>query len=149
MVRLAAANDAAEVTRLLGAFRDHLRRDHPSDAGLAASVDRLLGDPDTDYLLAGSPAEGICQLRYRHCVWLGAGDCTLEDLYVEPGARGSGFGRALVEAALESARERGCARVVLDTRDTNTAAVALYESVGFSSGRGPDGGTDIFMQVRL
>ena len=149
MVRLAAAQDAEEVTRLLGAFRDHLGREEPSNASLEASVGRLIGDADTDYLLAGSPAEGVCQLRYRHCVWLGAGDCTLEDLYVKPGARGSGFGRALVDAALERARERGCARMVLDTRNTNRAAVALYESVGFSSGREPDGSIDIFMRVRL
>ena len=149
MVRLAAAHDAEVVTRLLGAFRDDMGRDRPSDESLEASVGRLIGDADTDYLLAGSPAEGICQLRYRHCVWLSAADCTLEDLYVEPGARGSGFGRALVEAALERARERGCGRVVLDTRNTNTTAVALYESVGFSSGREPDGGVDIFMRLRL
>jgi len=149
MVRLADTDDLNDVTRLMIAFRDHLGRADPPDDSVEASVRRLLDDPATDYLLAGSPAEGVCQLRYRHCVWLGAEDCTLEDLYVSESARGGGVGRTLVEAALGRARERGCRRVVLDTHDTNEPAVALYESFGFRSSDGPGTGTNIFMRVRI
>jgi ribosomal protein S18 acetylase RimI-like enzyme len=149
MVRLAEPSDASDVIRLMQAFRDHLGRDDPPDATVESSVRHLLDDPATDYLLAGAPAEGVCQLRYRHCVWLGADDCTLEDLYVSEAGRGSGLGRALVGVALDRARERGCARVVLDTHDTNRAAVSLYESFGFASSDGPGTGTNIFMRLRL
>src|SRR5918998_3971848 len=107
-------------------FRNWWQRDEPGDAAFEAGVRRLLADPNTDFLLAGDPAAGVCQLRYRFAVWTGTEDCTIEDLFVDPGARGSGLGRALVEAALERARERGCARMELDVNEANPAALALY-----------------------
>ena len=78
-----------------------------------------------------------------------ADDCWLEDLFVEEDARGSGLGRALVEAALERARERGCARMELDVNEANAAALALYESLGFDSWSDPPGGRNLFMRRRL
>jgi ribosomal protein S18 acetylase RimI-like enzyme len=149
MVQLAGTNDASEVARLLSAFRDWQGRDYPTDASIHASVERLLADPDTEFLLAGDPPAGVLQLRFRHAVWTGTDDANLEDLFVTAEARGSGLGRELVEAALERARERGCARILLDTNESNEAALRLYESVGFRSGSGDAGGRDVFMRLRL
>ncbi|HWH45388.1 MAG TPA: GNAT family N-acetyltransferase [Thermoleophilaceae bacterium] len=98
---------------------------------MLASVERLLGDPDTDFLLVGEPAAGVCQLRYRHSVWTGTDDCWLEDLFIEDAARGEGLGAALVDAAIARAAERGAARIGLDVADANATARALYESRGF------------------
>ena len=100
---------------------------------IEATVRRLLADPNTEYLLAGSPPAGVCQLRYRLSVWTGTDDCCLEDLFVEADGRGSGLGRELVDAALQRARERGCARMDLDANEANAPALALYRSVGFDS----------------
>jgi ribosomal protein S18 acetylase RimI-like enzyme len=104
---------------------------------MRASVDRLMGDPATDFLLGaadGSPAPaGVVQLRYRHSVWTGSDDAWLEDLYVLDAARGTGLGRALTEYAFERARERGCFRIQLDVNVANEPAKALYESLGFSA----------------
>ena len=94
---------------------------------------RLLSDPNTDFLLAGDPPAGVCQLRYRYGIWSESDDCWLEDIFVEAGARGTGLGRALLEAAFGRARERGCARVELDVNETNQAALALYRSLGFEA----------------
>jgi ribosomal protein S18 acetylase RimI-like enzyme len=146
VVRLATADDVEEVARLLIAFRDHLGRDEPSAERFREVSRMLIADPNTEFLLAGEPAAGICQLRYRPCVWLDADDCTLEDLFVAGHARGAGLGRALVDAAIQRARARGCARIVLDANEANTAAIALYESAGFSSGSGP---RDLFLRRRV
>jgi GNAT superfamily N-acetyltransferase len=58
-------------------------------------------------------------------------DAELKRMYLEPGARGSGLGRALADAAIVAARGFGYRRLLLDTVSRLTAAVALYESLGF------------------
>jgi ribosomal protein S18 acetylase RimI-like enzyme len=130
-------------------FRNWWGRAEPSDERFEAGVRRLLADPNTEFLLGGEPLAGVCQLRYRYGLWHDAEDCWLEDVFVEESARGSGLGRALVEAAMERARERGCARVDLDVNEANPAALALYESLGFKGWSDPPGGRNLFMRLRL
>jgi len=151
---LAHPDDAETVARLLIAFRDWYGRDWPSDNAFLAGVERLIERVDTDFLLGAehddAPPAGVCQLRYRPCIWTAAEDCWLEDLFVVQTARRSGLGTALVEASLARARVRGCRRVELDTSETNTAAIALYERFGFSSSaKSTSGARDLFMGVRL
>ena len=149
MVRLATQEDAADVARLLSGFRDWQGRTEPGDAVIAATVRRLLDDSNAEFLLAGDPVTGVCQLRYRLSVWTGTDDCCLEDLFVEADGRGSGLGRELVDAALQRARERGCTRIDLDANEANAPALALYRSVGFDSWSAAAGGNDLFMRLRL
>jgi GNAT superfamily N-acetyltransferase len=145
--RLATDEDAETVARLLTEFRDHQGRDWPDDATYLQSVRRLLADPDTDFLLAGDPPDGVCQLRFRFGVWYAAEDCLIEDVFVRESARGSGVGRALVTGALGRARQRGCHRVELDTSEANTPALALYHSLGFDEG--PEGDRSVFLRHRF
>ena len=150
----AGVDEARTVAGLLIEFRDWLGRDSPSDESLGADVERLIEAGEADYLLAAGPADdapaaGVCQLRYRYGVWLAAEDCWLEDLFVAEDARRTGIGRALAHAAVERARERGCARVELDVNAANPAALALYESLGFESWSDPPGGRNLLMRRRL
>lgn len=78
----------------------------------------------------------------------------LYSLVVAPDARGSGVGRALLEAAERSARERGCVSLRLEVREDNQPALALYhrhgfELVGTSEHFYGDGGTALRMRKRL
>ena len=59
------------------------------------------------------------------CIWI------LHDLYVDPGHRGKGIGRRLMEAARGLAEESGAAGLSLSTAVDNRVAQALYESLGY------------------
>jgi ribosomal protein S18 acetylase RimI-like enzyme len=146
---VAAPDEAGDVARLLGAFRDWWGYTAPGDESMRASVERLLGDDRTEFLLGAAGAQpspaGVVQLRYRHSVWTGSDDAWLEDLYVLDAARRTGLGRALTEFALERARSRGCMRIQLDVNAANDAAKRLYESLGFSSWSESLGADTLFM----
>ena len=146
---VAQADDAETVAALLVEFRDHNGADWPSDNAFLASVERLLEDRDTEFLLASrdddSAPAGVLQLRFRFSVWRAAPDAWLEDLYVRADARRAGVGQALLTLAIERARERGAKRIELDTNEDNAAALALYERHGFSTHSKGAGGRDLFL----
>jgi GNAT superfamily N-acetyltransferase len=60
-----------------------------------------------------------------------AGWAGIRAVGVHPSARGLGAGRVLVHACIERARALGTGTICLHTADFMTAAVALYESLGF------------------
>jgi mycothiol synthase len=51
---------------------------------------------------------------------------------VDPAERGTGLGRALTLIGLRYLRGRGLSQVMLYVDETNTAAIGLYESLGFT-----------------
>lgn len=146
MITLAGPDDAGIVADLLIAFRDWWGSSTPPDETFRTTVATLMEDPNTEYLLAGQ--EGVAQLRYRLSAWTGAEDCWLEDLYVTDSARGTGLGKALLEACFERARARGCRRIELDVNEQNTTAIAVYERCGFLVEPKPPGRT-LFLGKKL
>jgi GNAT superfamily N-acetyltransferase len=148
---LARPDEAETVARLMVGFRDHYGRSEPPDHTFFEGVQRLIAGPDTEYLLAaageGEPG-GVCQLRYRYSLWTESEDCWLEDLFVVDADRRAGLGEALVAAVIERARERGCGRIELDVAESNRAAWALYERMGFSAGYKPPA-PNVLMGLRL
>jgi ribosomal protein S18 acetylase RimI-like enzyme len=153
MVWRAEPHEAAQVARLLLAFRDHLGLDWPPDERWHAGVGRLIARDDTAYLLTaprpGAAAAGVAQVRFRPGLWWDADDCLLEDLFVLAAARGHGLGRRLVEATIALARERGCRRVELDVNEDNAAALALYRSFGFDTQDDRYGGRNLLARLHL
>jgi GNAT superfamily N-acetyltransferase len=71
---------------------------------------------------------------FAHCVlhpttWSRGSTCYLEDLYVDPGRRGTATGRALIEAADEQARAAGAETLYWHTQAFNGRARSLYDTV--------------------
>lgn len=89
-------------------------------------------------------------LRFREAIWFEGLECYLAELYVVPERRGEGLGRALMLAAIDRARARGAQYMDLGTAETDRAARALYESLGFSNREGKlDGPVNFYYEREL
>ena len=64
--------------------------------------------------------------RGRHGIWL-------EDLFVEPDARGLGAGKALLARLAQRCLEQGLARLEWAVLDWNAPAITFYDSLGASA----------------
>jgi GNAT superfamily N-acetyltransferase len=79
-------------------------------------------------------AEDGTLVGFAHCVlhpttWSRGATCYLEDLFVDPGHRGTAAGRALIEAAGEQARTTGAETLYWHTQAFNGRARSLYDTV--------------------
>jgi GNAT superfamily N-acetyltransferase len=80
--------------------------------------------------VAGGEAVGLAHVVAHPSTWTTGRYVYLEDLYVAPAARGTGAGRALVEAVYAHADEIGAPHVYWHTQEYNGAARSLYDQVG-------------------
>ena len=149
-VRLATAADAEDIGRLLHDFNTEYDDPTPGAARLAERIKSLLAGGDTAVLLGGGGPDGVAVLRFRPAIWSEALECYLAELYVVPAQRGRGLGRALMNAAMELARQTGADYMDLGTSEADVAARALYESLGFSNREGkPDGPVNYYYERDL
>jgi len=72
---------------------------------------------------------GICNYLFHANTWSLAPTCYLQDLYVDPEARGSGAARALILACEEAARAGGAFRLYWLTQEYNGPARSLYDTI--------------------
>ena len=135
-VRLADRGDAAAIGRLLHAFNQEFDEPTPGPAALTERMRTLLGGGDTLVLLAGDGPDGVAVLRLRAAIWSAGLECYLAELYVTPGRRGQGLGRALMEAAIREARNRDADYMDIGVDEPDLAARRLYESLGFTNRTG-------------
>ncbi len=75
---------------------------------------------------AGGAAAGFAVCVLHEGTWSLEPLCYLEDLYVDPAARGRGIGAALIDDLVAMAGARGWSRVYWHTQADNMAARALY-----------------------
>jgi ribosomal protein S18 acetylase RimI-like enzyme len=149
-VRRATPGDAAQAARLLHDFQLEFDEPTPGVETLEERYAELIRNREMIVLLIGDGPDGFAQLRFRPTVYSAGLYAYLEELYVVPGLRGYGFGRALLEAAMETARGEGADRMELGTSETDVAARALYESAGFTNREGsPEGPVMLFYEREL
>jgi GNAT superfamily N-acetyltransferase len=77
----------------------------------------------------GDKVIGICNYHFHQSTWTDQNYCYLEDLYVDPTARGSGAAKALILACEGEAKKHNSSRLYWHTQEYNAAARSLYDSI--------------------
>jgi ribosomal protein S18 acetylase RimI-like enzyme len=134
--RITPVRSSADVDVTAGLFKAYaasigIDLSYQDFAGELAALPGKYSPPDGELLLAraihGEPlgCVGLRPIGPEGC-------CEMKRLYVAPGARGLGLGRALIDAVIGAARRIGYREMRLDTLPTMTAAIALYRKAGFA-----------------
>jgi GNAT superfamily N-acetyltransferase len=137
-VRPCRPGDVAAVHQLIKELAAYERE---PDAVEATSEDlhrALFADPPMLHGLVAEldPADGQTRIAgmalwfVSYSTWRGRHGMWLEDLFVQPSARGLGLGKGLLAAIATETISRGYARLEWNVLDWNAPAMAFYRSLG-------------------
>lgn len=126
-----AEGDHAEWREMWRRYLDFYETPLPEDVYAETWRRLMTGGPyELRGLIARAPegaALGLAHFVAHRTSWALGDVLYLEDLFVEPSARGGGVGRALIEAIYAEADAGGASRVYWLTRDSNHTARRLYD----------------------
>ncbi|MCW5573703.1 MAG: GNAT family N-acetyltransferase [Steroidobacteraceae bacterium] len=133
VIRPALATDAALLLKLIRGLAEYEKLAHEvvaTEAQLAAELGAR--NPVAHALIAeldGAPA-GFALYFFNFSTFLARRGLYLEDLFVLPGSRGQGIGRALLVELARRAAAQGCGRMEWSVLDWNVDAQRFYASLG-------------------
>lgn len=133
-VRPATEDDLPAILPLVRAYAEFYESNPPDD-GLDRMCRALIADPEVAGVLLAGCAEdgsvvGFAAMSWKWSSLRGAEVGYLEDLFVDPAARGSGLAEELIEACAERARGRGAPVLAWLTAPDNRRAQAVYDRIG-------------------
>ena len=136
MIARVGRDDLDELLPLMRGYCDFYEVS-PSDAALRGLCENLLANPETagnqfiarDDGGAGAPT-GFATLYWTFSTLAASPIGLMNDLYVDPSARGSGVGAALIEACAAECAARGVAILEWETAPDNIRAQGLYDRTG-------------------
>jgi ribosomal-protein-alanine N-acetyltransferase len=111
----------------LGGIMAIEQRSFPSDAWSAEAMASELDSPHGRYLVDEEAGTIIGYGGVR--ALQGSADADIQTIAFDAAHRGRGRGRALLQALLAAARERGAREVFLEVRADNPSAEGLYEEI--------------------
>ena len=132
-IRFATAADVPTVLHFIRSLACYEKLEHEvvaNEAGLRATL--FGARPAAEVLLAdhAGAAVGFALFFTNYSTFLGKPGLYLEDLFVEPAARGRGIGLALMSALARIAVERDYGRFEWSVLDWNTPALEFYRALG-------------------
>lgn len=136
MLRSATPDDVPTILELVRELAEYERARDAVQADEALLREALFGP---DHVAGCEVAEhdggvvGIALWYRSFSTWTGRTGLYLEDLYVRPGHRGGGHGRALLARLAGICHERGWARLEWAVLDWNEPAIGFYRSLGAQS----------------
>ena len=132
-IRPAVAQDNDLIYRFICDLADYEKLRHEVRADPAVLKRYLFGErPMVEALIGevdGVP-RGFALFFHNFSTFEGRPGIYLEDLFVEPEARGVGLGKALLVRLAQLAVERDCARLEWAVLDWNEPSIRFYRSIG-------------------
>ncbi|MEM7189820.1 MAG: GNAT family N-acetyltransferase [Pseudomonadota bacterium] len=132
IIRPLEARDEAEWRKLWTGYLEFYETSVPEEV-YQTYFKRLLGDDPQDYhgLVAEKDGTliGLTHYLFHRHGWYIENVIYLQDLYVSEEARGTGAGRALIEAVYAAGDAAGCPNVYWLTQDFNATARQLYDRI--------------------
>ena len=133
-IDVAAEADLPDLLTLMRGYCDFYEA-APSDEALLAMSRALIADPAREGLQlvardAQGKAIGFATIFWSWSTTHAARIGVMNDLFVAPGARGTGVADELIAACVERARTRGAALLTWQTAPDNHRAQAVYDRVG-------------------
>jgi GNAT superfamily N-acetyltransferase len=107
----------------------------PTDDALLAMSRALIADPEREGLQLvarddDGRAVGFATVFWSWSTLSAARLGVMNDLFVDPAARGGGYADALIATSVERARDRGAGTLAWQTAKDNYRAQAVYERMG-------------------
>jgi GNAT superfamily N-acetyltransferase len=131
-IRPLRVEDEVEWRRLWAGYLEYYETSVPEEVYRTTFARLLGGDPQDFHGLVAEQHGTLIGLTHylfhRHC-WRVENVIYLQDLYVDPSVRGTGAGRALIEAVYMAGDAAGCPSVYWMTQDFNATARRLYDRV--------------------
>ena len=133
MIRLAVISDTEQVAIMFDKYRQFYEQAPNLPLATQFIAERINKQESVIFMAENSDKKliGFCQIYPSFCSVAAAKIGILYDLFVDPSARKTGTGRALILAAHQYAANNGMTRLDLSTAKNNTKAQALYESLGW------------------
>ena len=131
-----AASEYGELLPLIAAYQRFYEVEEVDEERNHRFFRRFLAPSDAGLLLGarnGGRLVGYACLYWHFSSTKARETVLMNDLFVIPDQRGEGVGRALIEASLEVARERGAFALEWQTAPDNHTAQRLYDSTGATS----------------
>jgi len=132
-IRFAQAADTAVILGFIRALAEYEKLEHECVATEETLRATLFGEkPYAEVLLIEEEgkAHGFALFFHNYSTFLARPGIYLEDLFVNPAARGKGYGKALLAKLAEIAVARGCGRLEWSVLDWNQPSIDFYLSLG-------------------
>lgn len=132
-IRAADIADVPEILRLIRGLAEYEKLEHEVVASEERLRRTLFGERPAAEAVLGwleGRAVGFAVFFHNYSTFRACPGLYLEDLFVEPAHRGSGFGKALLLHVARLAVERGCERMEWSVLDWNTPSIEFYKSLG-------------------
>lgn len=136
-IRFATPADLPLIADLIRALAEYEQLAHEVRFDDAVLTEKLFGHnnghgPYAEVLIGelDGTAHGFALFFHNFSTFEGKPGIYLEDLFVQPAARGSGLGKAMLTRLAALAVERDCARLEWSVLDWNAPAIGFYESLG-------------------